>query len=147
MLTGNKRTTRLVEHATKDPRAGTLGTILVVDDDDGVRRVTRRTLERRGYLVVEAASGPEALDVASEFDGPIDLVIMDIMMPGMTGNQASYHLAEIRPGTPLLCVSGRPDASEVRFGVAARAAFLPKPFTPDQLARAVEKVLLGNSAP
>ncbi|HEX8394556.1 MAG TPA: response regulator [Longimicrobium sp.] len=136
--------TTLVERTMTDPRPG--ATILVVDDDDGVRRVTRRILERRGYRVVEAASGPEALDVASEFEGPIDLVIMDIMMPGMTGNQTSYHLAEIRPGTPLLCVSGRPDAAEVRLGVASRAAFLPKPFTPDELADAVQTVLLGGAA-
>lgn len=116
--------------------------MLVVDDDAAIRRVARRSLERRGYTVVEAASGLEALEVAAEHDGPIDLMLLDVMMPGMTGNQASHHLRDLRPGVPVLCISGHPEQDVVRFGMAGNgAAFLQKPFSPDQLVAAVAALL------
>lgn len=127
--------------AARGPR----GTILVVDDDDGVRRISRRMLERAGFEVLEAATGPEALDVAASHEGPIDLMVLDVLMPGMTGNQASYHLRDLRPGVPILCISGHPEDEAVRYGMAGHgAAFLQKPFTFDQLAAAVREQLPGR---
>lgn len=126
-----------------DAARGPGATILVVDDDDGVRRISRRMLERAGYDVIEAATGPEALDVAANHEGPIDLMVVDVLMPGMTGNQASHHLRELRPGVPILCISGHPEDEAVRYGVAGRgAAFLQKPFTFDQLAEAVRSLMV-----
>lgn len=122
----------------REPRA----TILVVDDDDGVRRISRRMLERSGYHVLEAATGPEALDVAASHEGPIDLMVVDVLMPGMTGNQASHHLRDLRPGVPILCISGHPENEVVRYGIAGHGtAFLQKPFTFEQLAGAVQALI------
>ena len=127
--------------AARGPR----GTILVVDDDDGVRRISRRMLERAGFDVLEAATGPEALDVAANHEGPIDLMVLDVLMPGMTGNQASHHLRDLRPGVPILCISGHPENEAVRYGMAGHGAvFLQKPFTFDQLAAAVQGLLPGR---
>lgn len=122
------------------------GTVLVVDDDDGVRRVAVRALQRAGYTVVQAASGPEALEVARDHEGAIDLIVLDVMMPGMTGNQAAHHLGDLRPGVPVLCISGHPHEDAVKYGIAGRTAFLQKPFTPDQLAAAAATLLGGAPA-
>lgn len=130
----------VTEHTetAREPRA----TILVVDDDDGVRRISRRMLERYGYQVLEAATGPEALDVAASHEGAIDLMVVDVLMPGMTGNQASHHLRDLRPGVPILCISGHPENEVVRYGIAGHGtAFLQKPFTYEQLAGAVQALI------
>ena len=117
-------------------------TVLLVDDDDGVRRLARRVLARGGYAVLEARSGAEALDAARAHDGPIHLVMLDVLMPGMTGNQLSHHLLEARPGTPVLVTSGSPDDPAVRFGMVGNGrAFLPKPFSPADLLAAVARML------
>lgn len=118
------------------------GTVLLVDDDDGVRRLAQRVLARGGYRVLEARSGAEALDTARAHDGPIHLMMLDVLMPGMTGNQLSHHLLETRPGTPVLVTSGSPEDPAVRFGMAGNGrAFLPKPFSPADLLDAVARIL------
>ena len=118
------------------------GTVLLVDDDDGVRRLARRILERSAYRVIACSSGPEALEAARDHDGVIDLMLLDVLMPGMTGNQASHHLLEERPGTPVLCMSGSPEDPAVVYGMAGNGRdFIPKPFTPAELMAAVDRIL------
>jgi CheY-like chemotaxis protein len=126
-------------------------TILVVEDQDVVRKLTRRMLEARGYHVLVAASGHEALGLASQLDAPdqmagtakrIDLLVTDVVMPGMSGREVALLLAPTRPRMKVLYVSGYPDESIVHHGVLEPgAAFLQKPFTAEGLARKVREVL------
>src|SRR5439155_4998122 len=78
-------------------RATGSGTVLVVDDDDDVRRMVERVLRRAGYTVLTAASGPDALDRARDHTGPIDLLLTDVVMPGMTGQELIRALTADRP--------------------------------------------------
>lgn len=117
-------------------------TILLVDDDDAVRRIARKTLERDGHGILEARSASEALAVARTHDGPIHLLLTDVMMPGMSGNQLVRHFWEERPGTPVLCLSGYAEADMVRYGVLeAGLAFMEKPFQPVALSEKVREIL------
>ena len=116
--------------------------ILVVEDQDEVRRLTRRMLEARGYAVLAAASGPDALQVAERHKGQIDLLVTDVVMPGMHGHELALLLEPTRPEMKVLYVSGYPDASIVHQGLLKPGlAFLQKPFGPDGLARKVREVL------
>ena len=116
--------------------------VLVVEDQDEVRRLTRRMLEARGYVVLAAASGAEALQMAERHAGPIDLLVTDVVMPGMHGHEVALLLEPTRPEMKVLYVSGYPDASIVHQGLLKPGlAFLQKPFGPDALARRVREVL------
>ena len=75
--------------------------ILVVDDDAAVRQVTARVLEREGYRVLQAGEGAEALRVAREHSGPLDLLLTDVVMPGMNGRELGEKPAAVRPETPF----------------------------------------------
>ncbi len=119
-------------------------TILLVEDDDQVRRVARSILQRLGYRVIEARNAGEALLYCEQHDGMIDLLMTDVVMPQMSGPDMAKRLAKDRPDMRLLCMSGYTDDSVVRHGVSAGAiAFLQKPFTPDTLTRKVREVLDG----
>ena len=97
-----------------------------------------------GYTVLEAANGREALDRAAAFDGTIDLLLTDVIMPGMQGPALAERLAESRPSLKTLFVSGFPQDSIVREGVGdADVNYLPKPFSAEALSRAVRSVLDG----
>jgi CheY-like chemotaxis protein len=121
------------------------GTVLVVEDDDQVRRMTRAALESLGYAVLEARSGEEAVGLCGTHEGPLDLVITDVVMPGMSGREVAEAVGRVRPGVKVLYVSGYTDDAIVRHGVLqAEAAFLQKPFTPASLARKVRAVLDGR---
>jgi hypothetical protein len=124
-----------VAHAEGTPGVGDVaprlahaaqGTVLVVEDDSGVRRVTVRILERHGYDVLTAADAAEALELVQSRGGELGLVITDVVMPGMSGLELARRLGETRPDVPVIFVSGytdRPD--ELPDG----ALFLGKPFT------------------
>ncbi len=113
--------------------------ILLVEDEDLVRRVARRALEIHGYVVHEAPDGPTAIQRAQEFE--IDMVLTDVMMPGMLGPALARELRIDRPDLPVLFMSGHTDEI-VRDGLLDPATpFLPKPFTPAQLAQKVREVL------
>jgi len=120
-------------------------TVLLVEDDEGVRKVIGGVLRASGYRVLEAADGDEALAWCEPRHGPIHLVVTDLIMPLMSGRQLSEILAGLRPDLKILFISGYPDHSVVERGmVSARAHFLQKPFTPEQLARKVREILDGN---
>jgi CheY-like chemotaxis protein/PAS domain-containing protein len=115
-------------------------TVLVVEDEDAVRAVARRTLLLQGYTVMEAENAQVALDLASAYAGRIDLLLTDVVMPGLNGPELSGKLRSARPETRVLFMSGY-TGDAVPAGVLARDGFLEKPFTPMALARAVRQTL------
>jgi PAS domain S-box-containing protein len=117
-------------------------TILLVEDEEGVRALTRRVLVTYGYTVLEALSGEDAVEVAGRYPGVIHLMVTDAVMPGMSGPQLARHLSSLRPDMRVLFVSGYTDDAIVRHGLLKPTeAFLQKPFSPDALARKVREVL------
>jgi nitrogen-specific signal transduction histidine kinase/ActR/RegA family two-component response regulator len=117
-------------------------TILLVEDEDAVRAVTRRILQGLGYTVVEASGGFEALRWAEQFAGTIDLLVTDVVMPDLGGRKLVEELTLVRPGLKVLYLSGYTDDAVVRHGVLhADVAFLQKPFTVEALARKVRQTL------
>ncbi len=128
--------------------AGGLETILVVEDEDAVRRLVRATLERRGYRVLVASGGPEALQIARDEPG-IDLLITDLVMPQMSGVEVADRIREERRQSGgdlrILFMSGYTDRSlQMTDALPARTGFLQKPFTPDMLAARVREALDQN---
>lgn len=117
------------------------GTILLVDDNPGVASLTRRVLERAGYSVLTACEGSEALSIAQSHKGSLDLLLSDIVMPGMTGPELAQSLSNIRPRTRVLLMSGYADHAAVKGHVAAPAALIQKPFTQAILLDAVREAL------
>jgi len=116
--------------------------VLLVEDQLEVLRVMRRGLEALGYTVLAAKGGPEALALAARHEGTIDLLVTDVVMPGMNGRDVALGLAATRPHTKVLYVSGYPDQSIVHQGLLAPGlAFLQKPFAPDALARKIREVM------
>ncbi|MDQ1485602.1 MAG: hypothetical protein QOJ62_1295 [Actinomycetota bacterium] len=116
-------------------------TILLVEDEPGVRQVSRRFLEKHGYRVLDARDGAEALRLCELHEGAVDLVITDVVMPGMSGPELAAHLARIRPNTPVLYVSGYIDGQLVGAGLEADVPLLRKPFDADVLATKVRQTL------
>jgi two-component system cell cycle sensor histidine kinase/response regulator CckA len=116
-------------------------TILLVEDQDEVRNLVRRMLEARGYQVLMAASGDEALRLAARH-GSIDLLVTDVVMPGMSGRQAALLLVPAHPKMRVLYLSGYTNEAIVRHGMLEPGiAFLQKPFTAETLGRKVREVL------
>jgi PAS domain S-box-containing protein len=110
------------------------GAVLVVEDEDSVRAMICETLREHGTKVLEARRGVEALAVASLHDGPIRLLVTDVVMEGMTGLQLAKELKKSRPETEVLYISGYAEESVRRLGVSAsEMAFLEKPITPTSL--------------
>ncbi len=117
-------------------------TVLVVEDDPRVRAVTVRALEVHGYRVLPAGSGEEALALARESSRRIDLVVTDVVMPGMSGREVVDELRRGLPGLPALFVSGyTQDAIAQRGVLDSGVEFLPKPFTPATLVARVRATL------
>jgi two-component system, cell cycle sensor histidine kinase and response regulator CckA len=119
-------------------------TVLVVDDEEAVRRLACRMLTWTGYQALEARHGREALATIEEHNGPVHLVLTDIKMPGMNGRELGRQVEERWPGKPILYMSGF--ASEIfRSGLLEPGApFLAKPFTQDDLAAKVRALLEGE---
>jgi PAS domain S-box-containing protein len=117
-------------------------TVLVVEDEPGVRVLATTALMTQGYTVLEAAQGSEALEIAANHVGEIDLVITDLVMPGMSGRQLAGHLSTLRPSTRILYMSGYTDDAAVRHGLVGPSfAYLQKPFSLAGLAAKVREVL------
>jgi PAS domain S-box-containing protein len=123
------------------------GTILVVEDEEAVRKVVVTALRQRGYEVLEAASGAEALSVAAAYDGTLDLLVTDEMMPGLRGTQLAAELVPRRDGLRVLFMSGYTDRvpAGTRFA-GAPSTFLAKPFSHEQLLHAVAVLLKREPA-
>ena len=117
-------------------------TVLLVEDEDGVRQLAHRVLSNCGYSVLEASSGREAIGVAERHSGSIDILVTDVVMPEMSGRQLADVLTGRRPGLRVLFMSGYTDDAVVRHGIIeTQRAFLPKPFTSSALATKVRDVL------
>ncbi len=117
-------------------------TVLLVEDEAAVRNLTRRVLEGYGYAVLTTENGHEALQAAQERQGPIHLLVTDVVMPKMGGRELAQRLAPGRPEMKVLYLSGYTDNAIVHHGVLEPGiAFLQKPFTPQSLARKVREVL------
>ncbi|MBC7932299.1 MAG: PAS domain S-box protein [Rubrivivax sp.] len=117
-------------------------TILLAEDEEVVRTMTKNILEECGYTVLAAADGKFALDVAASHGGEIDLLLTDVVMPQMSGRRLAEHMKTTHPGTRVLYMSGYTDDAILRHGVIEEtAAFMEKPYSPDALARKVREVL------
>lgn len=125
--------------------AGGRETILVVEDEADVRRLAAEMLARLGYNVLEAQSGAEAVRLWEENRDAIDLVLTDVVMPRMSGQELAATLQQARPGTRVMFMSGYTDDVVARHGGIDRAKLLHKPFTSDSLARMVRSVLDSRS--
>jgi two-component system cell cycle sensor histidine kinase/response regulator CckA len=122
--------------------AGAGETILVVDDDSQVREVVARMLEIDGYRVLRAADGDEAALVVSASERPVDLLLVDLVMPGAGGREVAARLLKAQPEAAVLHMSGYTDDGVVRRGVLERrAAFIEKPFSAEELTQRVRAVL------
>jgi two-component system cell cycle sensor histidine kinase/response regulator CckA len=116
--------------------------VLVVEDDAQVREVTVRALRASGYRVLVAGSGREALALGDAALDDLDLVVTDVVMPGLDGHSMADELQRRHPGVRVLYVSGYTEDAVVARGVASSGkGFLPKPFTPSALLESVRAVL------
>jgi two-component system cell cycle sensor histidine kinase/response regulator CckA len=119
-------------------------TILLVEDEQQVRKMVRELLQVSGFTVIEAARVGEALILCQSHPEPIHLLLTDVVMPGMNGRELAEHLTRMRPEMKVLFMSGYTDEAVVRHGVlAVGSAFLQKPFTPDSLTSKVRQTLDG----
>jgi two-component system cell cycle sensor histidine kinase/response regulator CckA len=142
-----KSSTRPLAPAPALAASGGTDTVLVVDDEVALLRITARILESAGYDVLRAASGAEALRICEEHPGPIHLSVCDVLMPGMTGVAFAQRLKLIHAETRVLYMSGYTDDVLVDHGVAQETVqLLGKPFSPDELKRRVREVLDAPAA-
>ncbi len=134
-----------VSRATPLSEGEGTGTILLVEDEDGVRELTARTLILQGYQVLVAGNGQEALQVSKGFEGHINLLLTDVVMPLMDGRALVKQLQPQRPDMRVLYMSGYADRPLVRqFMSDPKIAFLAKPFTMEALIAKVQTVLENN---
>ena len=119
-----------------------MGTIMLVEDEDAVRAFAKRALTGRGYTVLEARNGEEALRMIEARDGPIDLLVSDVVMPEMDGPTLAAKMRDLRPETKIIFISGyAEDTFKKALSRPEELNFLPKPFSLKQLAAKVKEVL------
>jgi two-component system cell cycle sensor histidine kinase/response regulator CckA len=117
-------------------------TILLVEDEEMVRDLVRLALQNEGYTILEARHGSEALSLSGQHQGPIDMLMTDVIMPQMSGRELAERLTVLRPQMKMLFMSGYTDDAVVRHGLlTAEVEFLPKPFSLHSLASKVREVL------
>jgi two-component system cell cycle sensor histidine kinase/response regulator CckA len=118
------------------------GTILLVEDEEGLRSLNARGLRSRGYSVIEASNGIEAMEALDEKNGAVDLVVSDVVMPEMDGPTLLKEMRRRNPNLKIIFVSGyAEDAFEKSLPEKEQFAFLPKPFTLAQLVAAVKETM------
>jgi two-component system cell cycle sensor histidine kinase/response regulator CckA len=119
-----------------------VGTILLVEDEEGLRQLNARGLVSRGYTVLEAGNGVEAIEVLERSGGQVDLVVSDVVMPEMDGPTLLRELRVRNPDLKIIFVSGyAEDAFQKHLPADGQFAFLPKPFTLKQLVNAVKETM------
>jgi CheY-like chemotaxis protein len=134
----------VVVHSTQPAATKGSETIMVVEDDHGVRRVSVRILKGAGYSVIEAESAAQALQLYAKLESPIAMLMTDVVMPEMDGRQLAEALQARQPGLKVLYLSGYTDDAVVRYGVShAEVEFLQKPFSPASLTAKVRKIFDG----
>ena len=137
-----------LEKKKKDRKAEALTgseTILIVEDDEMVRKFAERVLKGFGYRVLIAANGEEAVRIAGEHEEPIHLMLTDVVMPGMSGQDLENKFKASKPGIKVLYMSGYTDDAIVHHGILDKGkVFLQKPFTTDALGRKVKEALRGK---
>jgi CheY-like chemotaxis protein len=117
-------------------------TILVVEDEEKVRKLAVRILSGQGYKVLEAPHGDDALLVCEQHEGPIHLMVTDVVMPNMSGHELAKRLKAFHPEMKVLYMSGYTDNAIVHHGVLEKGVnYIQKPFTIERLARKVKEVL------
>jgi CheY-like chemotaxis protein len=117
-------------------------TILVVEDEEALRKVVKRSLEAAGYVVLTASAGDEALRVSEHHEGIIHLVLTDVVMPRMGGKALAQALQKTRPAAKVIFMSGYPDNAFVHQGVVDEGTnFIGKPFTAVEMTRKIREVL------
>ncbi|HOK48424.1 MAG TPA: response regulator, partial [Bryobacteraceae bacterium] len=114
-------------------------TVLLVEDEDEVRRLVAELLSQRGYTVLEASHPDDAVRICREHREEIHLLLTDVVMPGMNGPELAERLAWLRPNMKVIYMSGYTD--DARMGNGLEALLLKKPFTPSELARKIREVL------
>jgi two-component system, cell cycle sensor histidine kinase and response regulator CckA len=133
---------RVPHESTIVAEKGGRETILIAEDEEAVRSLVRHILRDRGYHVLDAMDGSHALRIAQDYAGKIDLIVTDVVMPGISGHTLVVRLQATRPDIRVLYVSGYTDDAIVHHGILdANIAFLQKPFTVDGLVRKVREVL------
>jgi two-component system cell cycle sensor histidine kinase/response regulator CckA len=134
-----------VAHLETEPRVKERGheTVLVVEDEDGVRELVRQILEERGYAVLTARHGRDALQLAERYERPIHLLVTDVVMPEMGGRELAERLSSERPELKVLYISGYTNDEILRRGVPPGARYLQKPFLSDGLMERVREALEG----
>ncbi|MGH7510689.1 MAG: response regulator [Gemmatimonadales bacterium] len=120
--------------------------VLVVDDEEGLRKLVCRTLRDQGYRTLEAGHGREALELVETALQPVDLIITDVVMPEMDGGELGRRVGQVRPDLPVLYMSGY-DVNDIfrRGSPRSSAPFLQKPFPAEVLLGAVEQLLKRHS--
>jgi two-component system, cell cycle sensor histidine kinase and response regulator CckA len=121
----------------------TQATVLVADDDHGVRTLVRMLLQRAGYTVVQAASGREAYETMRDRGHEVDVVLLDVMMPEMDGHEALPAMRGIDPEVPVVFFSGfdQTEVAEHLTGTGAYTSFIPKPFEKEELIGEIARAL------
>ena len=128
--------------ATARPMVQGSETVLVVDDEDDVRQLISKVLRHDGYVVLEATGGAEAVRIAERWEGPIELLVTDAVMPGMRGPEVAEEVKALRPDVSVLLISGYTDRPTFPIEVDNDPlGFLAKPFKPSELSDRVRKIL------
>jgi CheY-like chemotaxis protein len=122
------------------------GVILLVEDEDAVRKLARLVLEASGYTVLESPNGREGLALCEAHEGPIDLLVTDVVMPELGGRELAEGALKLRPGMKVMFMSGHTQDVVLKEGVQKGTAFLQKPFTPSGLAQKVRETLDSAAA-
>ncbi len=132
--------------ATKTAPANGNETILLAEDEQTLRTLTRNILESLGYKILEAGTGEDAFEISRQYSGRIDLILTDVVMPGMNGPALANHVIRYRPDVRVLYISGYTGQAVGQGVLPAGSNFLPKPYTRESLARKVREALQTEPA-